>query len=50
MEATDYENPRIFVATAAIIALVVIAILCVCFQFRKEIKKRIIRICRRKKS
>ena len=50
MEATDYENTRIFVATAAIIALVVIAILCVCFQFRKEIKKRIIRTCRRKKS
>lgn len=49
-ESTIYENPKIFTATAAIIALIILAIVCVCIQFRKEIKKRIIRLWRRKKS
>lgn len=50
IKETEYHSPQIFIATTAIVALVVIALICVCFQFRKEIKKRIIRLCRRKKS
>ena len=50
IEETKYDNPQIFVATGAIIGLVILAVVCVCFQFRKEIKKRIMRLCHRRKS
>ena len=50
IKETEYDNPQIFVATGAIIGLVILAVVCVCFQFRKEIKKRIMRLCHRRKS
>ncbi len=46
----DYKNPKIFIATAAIIFLVAVGIAVVIYQYRKEIKKRIIGVWQRRKS
>ncbi len=46
----NYQNPKIFAATVAIIGLLVLGVACICFQFRKEIKKRIMRVWQRRKS
>ncbi len=46
----SYDSPKIFIATGSIIVLATIGVGIVIYQYRKELKKRIIRIWRRRKS
>ena len=49
-EEGSYDNPKIFIATGAVILLVVIGVIYVVYQYRKEIKQVILKICRRNVS
>ena len=49
-EEGSYDNPKIFIATGAVILLVVIGVIYVVYQYRKEIKQFILKICRRNAS
>ena len=46
----EYSNPKIFIATGVIIGLVILGLAYVIFQYRKEIKQFILKICRRNVS
>lgn len=46
----EYINPKIFIATGAIIGLAVLGLIYVIFQYRKEIKQFILKVCRRNAS
>ena len=46
----NYESPQIFIAGGVIVALLIGGIAFAIFQFRKEIKTAILKICRRKGS
>ena len=46
----DYDNPKIFVATAVIAGLAILGLVYVVYQYRKEIKQFILKICRRNVS
>lgn len=47
---SSYQNPKIFIAGAAIIVAIVAGVVYTVYQYRKELKEHIIRLCRRKKS
>jgi hypothetical protein len=46
----EYSNPKIFIATGVIIGLAILGLAYVIFQYRKEIKQFILKICRRNAS
>lgn len=50
IEEKEYSNPQIFIATGAVVALLLFGVSYACYQYRKEIKKVILRICRRNVS
>ena len=49
-ESSDYDNPKIFVATGVIVGLAILGISYAVYQYRKEIKQFILKICRRNAS
>ena len=50
IEETEYHNPKIFVATGVLVVLVLGGLAYAAYQYRKEIKQSILKICRRKES
>ena len=46
----EYINPKIFIATGVIIGLALLGLVYVIFQYRKEIKQFILKVCRRNAS
>ena len=46
----SYDNPKIFIATGVIVGLAVLGLGYVVYQYRKEIKQFILKICRRNVS
>ncbi len=50
VEEGSYDNPKIFIATGAVIILIIGGIAYVAYQYRKEIKQVILKICRRNVS
>ena len=46
----EYQNPKLFIATGSIIILALLGLAYVVFQYRKEIKRGILKICRRNVS
>ena len=50
ISADDYANPKIFVATAVIASLAILGLVYVVYQYRKEIKQFILKVCRRNAS
>jgi len=49
-ESSDYDNPKIFVATGVIVGLAILGISYAVYQYRKEIKQFILKLCRRNVS
>ncbi len=50
VRAAEYENPKIFIATGVIVGLIVIGLVYIVYQYRKEIKQFILKVCRRNAS
>ena len=46
----NYDNPKIFIATGVIAGLAAIGLIYVVYQYRKEIKQFILKVCRRNAS
>ena len=46
----SYDNPKIFIATGVVVVLILAGIVYVVYQYRKEIKQVILKICRRNVS
>jgi hypothetical protein len=46
----EYSNPKIFIATGVIISLAVLGLVYIIYQYRKEIKQFILKVCRRNVS
>lgn len=50
VEENSYNNPKIFIATGVIVALILGGAIYAIYQYRKEIKQVILKICRRNAS
>jgi hypothetical protein len=50
IEENSYNNPKIFIATGVIAALILGGAIYAIYQYRKEIKQVILKICRRNAS
>ena len=46
----NYDNPKIFIATGVIAGIAAIGLIYVVYQYRKEIKQFILKVCRRNAS
>ena len=50
VESDNYDNPKIFIATGVIIGLALLGLVYAVYQYRKEIKQFILKVCRRNAS